>query len=62
MDDHSPRLICPATQPVLRNEWYVVAFSHEVDDRHPLLRYCCGDRIAFHLQDAQLLQSVLALR
>jgi vanillate O-demethylase monooxygenase subunit len=46
VDDHSPRLICPATQPVLRNEWYVVAFAHEVDDRQPLLRYCCGDRIA----------------
>ncbi|HEY1502808.1 MAG TPA: aromatic ring-hydroxylating dioxygenase subunit alpha [Stellaceae bacterium] len=46
MDDHSPRLICPATQPVLRDEWYVVAFAHEVDDRQPLLRYCCGDRIA----------------
>lgn len=46
MDDHSSRLICPATQPVLRDEWYVVAFSHEVDDRRPLLRYCCGDRIA----------------
>ena len=46
MDDNSPRLICPATQPVLRDEWYVVAFAHEVDDRKPLLRYCCGDRIA----------------
>ena len=45
MDDHSPRLICPATQPVLRDEWYVVAFSYEVDDRHPLPRYCCGDRV-----------------
>jgi phenylpropionate dioxygenase-like ring-hydroxylating dioxygenase large terminal subunit len=46
MDDHNPRAICPATQPVLRNEWYVVAFAHEVDNRRPLLRYCCGDRIA----------------
>jgi len=46
MDDHSPRLICPATQPVPRNEWYVVAFAHELDDRQPILRYCCGDRIA----------------
>ena len=46
MDDHSPRLICPARQPVLRNEWYAVAFAHEVDATRPLLRYCCGDRIA----------------
>jgi len=45
LDDHSPRTICPAAQPVLRNEWYVVAFSHEVDTARPLLRYCCGDRI-----------------
>ena len=29
----------------MRNEWYVVAFSHEVDTTRPLLRYCCGDRI-----------------
>ena len=45
MDDQSQGLICPATQPVLRNEWYVVAFSHEVNDYRPLPRYCCGDRI-----------------
>jgi vanillate O-demethylase monooxygenase subunit len=45
MDDHNPRLICPATQRVLRDEWYVVAFAHEVDDKTPLARYCCGDRI-----------------
>ena len=45
MDDHSQRTICPATQPVVRNEWYVVAFSHEVDATRPLLRHCCGDRI-----------------
>ena len=45
MDDHSPRLICPATQPTVRDEWYVIAFSHEVDGQRPLLRYCCGDRI-----------------
>lgn len=45
MDDHGPRMICPAAQPVLCDEWYVVAFSHEVDAARPLLRYCCGDRI-----------------
>lgn len=46
MDDRPiSRIICPATQPVLRNEWYVVAFSNEVDATHPLLRHCCGDRI-----------------
>ena len=45
MDDQHPRVICPATQPVVRNEWYVVAFSHEVDSVRPLLRFCCGDRI-----------------
>ncbi len=45
MDDHGSRIICPATQPVLRNEWYAVAFSHEVDAERPLLRHCCGDRI-----------------
>ena len=45
MDDHSPRFICPATQPVLRNAWYAVAFAHEVEATRPLLRYCCGDRI-----------------
>ena len=45
-DDHSPRLICPATQAVLRDEWYVVAFAHEVGAGRPLLRYCCDDRIA----------------
>ena len=46
MDDLSPRTICPATQPVLRNEWYAVAFAHEVTATRALLRYCCGDRIA----------------
>jgi phenylpropionate dioxygenase-like ring-hydroxylating dioxygenase large terminal subunit len=45
MDDHSPHPICPATQPVLRDEWYAVAFAHEVGDKTPLARYCCGDRI-----------------
>jgi phenylpropionate dioxygenase-like ring-hydroxylating dioxygenase large terminal subunit len=45
LDDHAPRMTCPATQQALRNEWYVVAFSHEVDTMRPLLRYCCGDRI-----------------
>jgi nitrite reductase/ring-hydroxylating ferredoxin subunit len=45
MDDHGQRLICPATQPMLRDEWYVVAFSHEVDGQRPLHRHCCGDRI-----------------
>ena len=45
MDDHSPRTICPAIQPVLRNDWYAIAFSHEVDAARPLPRYCCGDRI-----------------
>ncbi len=45
MDEHSPRTICPATQPVIRNEWYVVGFSHEVDTTRLLLRYCCGDRL-----------------
>ena len=29
MGDDGSTLICPATQPVLRDEWYVVAFSHE---------------------------------
>jgi phenylpropionate dioxygenase-like ring-hydroxylating dioxygenase large terminal subunit len=45
LDNHSPRTICPATQPFMRNEWYVLAFSHEVDATRPLLRYCCSDRI-----------------
>jgi vanillate O-demethylase monooxygenase subunit len=46
LDSTSPRPICPATQPVLRENWYVVAFAHEVDAERPLLRYCCGERIA----------------
>jgi phenylpropionate dioxygenase-like ring-hydroxylating dioxygenase large terminal subunit len=54
LDDHSPRTICPATQPVMRNEWYVVAFSHEVNATRPLLRYCCGDRIVlFRLANSE---------
>jgi phenylpropionate dioxygenase-like ring-hydroxylating dioxygenase large terminal subunit len=46
VNDHSPFSICPATQPVLRDEWYVVAFSHEVGSDRPLQRFCCGDRLA----------------
>jgi phenylpropionate dioxygenase-like ring-hydroxylating dioxygenase large terminal subunit len=46
MDHVSPQTICPATQKAPRNEWYVVAFAQEVDARRPLLRHCCGDRIA----------------
>ena len=46
MDDHSPKMLCPATQPVLRDNWYAVAFTQEVDAARPLLRYCCGDRVA----------------
>lgn len=45
MDNVSPAMICPAAQPVLRNEWYVVAFSHEIGTERPLQRYCCGDRL-----------------
>src|SRR5271170_3644045 len=45
MDDQSPHSICPATQRVIRNAWYVVAFSHEVGREHPLQRYCCEDRL-----------------
>jgi phenylpropionate dioxygenase-like ring-hydroxylating dioxygenase large terminal subunit len=46
VDEHRTKAVCPATQPILRNAWYSVAFSHEVDGTRPLQRYCCGDRIA----------------
>jgi phenylpropionate dioxygenase-like ring-hydroxylating dioxygenase large terminal subunit len=52
MGDDGGTLICPATQPVLRDEWYVVAFSHEVGSAQPLQRYCCGERIVL-FRDAQ---------
>jgi len=45
LDDRSPHMTCPATRPIIRDEWYAVAFSHEVDTTHPLSRYCCGDRL-----------------
>lgn len=48
MDHVSPQTICPATQKVPRNEWYVVAFAQEVDDQRPLRRYCSGDRIVLY--------------
>jgi phenylpropionate dioxygenase-like ring-hydroxylating dioxygenase large terminal subunit len=52
LDEQIRSAICPATQPVIRDEWYAVAFSHEVDAKKPLQRYCCGDRLALFRTEA----------
>ena len=37
---------CPAFMGMLRNAWYVVAFSHEVGTAAPLQRMLCGEALA----------------
>jgi nitrite reductase/ring-hydroxylating ferredoxin subunit len=37
--------ICPGTQPYIRDEWYVIAFSHEVQKGRPFVRKCMDEPV-----------------
>ena len=45
MNKVTPNLICPGTQPYIRDQWYVIAFSHEVQSGRPLARKCMDEPI-----------------
>ena len=37
--------ICPGTQPYIRDQWYVIAFSHEVQKDKPFARKCMDEPV-----------------
>jgi phenylpropionate dioxygenase-like ring-hydroxylating dioxygenase large terminal subunit len=37
--------ICPGTQPYIRDQWYVIAFSHEVQEGQPFTRKCMDEPV-----------------
>jgi vanillate O-demethylase monooxygenase subunit len=37
--------ICPGTQPYIRDQWYVIAFSHEVQQGQPFARRCMDEPV-----------------
>jgi nitrite reductase/ring-hydroxylating ferredoxin subunit len=45
MRETSPNAICPGTQPFVRDQWYVIAFSHEVERDRPFARKCMDEPI-----------------
>ena len=45
MNEVSSHVICPGTQPYIRDQWYVIAFSHEVQPGRPFTRKCMDEPI-----------------
>jgi len=45
MNEVSRHVICPGTQPYIRDQWYVIAFSHEVQPGRPFARKCMDEPI-----------------
>ena len=43
--DISRNAICPGTQPFVRDQWYAIAFSHEVVPGRPFARKCMDDPV-----------------
>ncbi|MBC2662788.1 aromatic ring-hydroxylating dioxygenase subunit alpha [Novosphingobium flavum] len=44
-------MICPGTQPFVRNQWYAIAFSHEVEAGQKLHRKCMDEPILLFRTD-----------
>jgi vanillate O-demethylase monooxygenase subunit len=45
MNEVSSKPICPGTQPYIRDQWYAIAFSHEVEPGRPFARRCMDEPI-----------------
>ena len=45
MNEVVSNVICPGTQPYVRDQWYVIAFSHEVQPGRPFARKCMDEPI-----------------
>jgi vanillate O-demethylase monooxygenase subunit len=45
MNEVTSNVICPGTQPTIRDQWYVIAFSHEVQPGRPFARKCMDEPI-----------------
>jgi phenylpropionate dioxygenase-like ring-hydroxylating dioxygenase large terminal subunit len=55
MNEVSRNMICPGTQPYIRDQWYVIAFSHEVQAGQPFVRRCMDEPIVlFRDADGQV--------
>jgi len=52
MDTVPHKAVCPATLGFVRNQWYAIAFSHEVGRDKPLHRICCGEPMALYRTQA----------
>jgi nitrite reductase/ring-hydroxylating ferredoxin subunit len=45
MDRVAHNVICPGTQPYVHDQWYAIAFSHEVERGRPFTRKCMDEPI-----------------
>lgn len=55
MNEVTSNVICPGTQPCIRDQWYVIAFSHEVQPGRPFARKCMDEPIVlFRDTDGQV--------
>jgi len=55
MNEVTSNVICPGTQPTIRDQWYVIAFSHEVQPGRPFARKCMDEPIVlFRDPDGQV--------
>ena len=55
MNEVTSNVICPGTQPTIRDQWYVIAFSHEVQPGRPFARKCMDEPIVlFRDTDGQV--------
>jgi phenylpropionate dioxygenase-like ring-hydroxylating dioxygenase large terminal subunit len=43
--DVSRNTVCPGMQPFIRDQWYVIAFSHEVEQGRPFTRKCMDEPV-----------------
>jgi phenylpropionate dioxygenase-like ring-hydroxylating dioxygenase large terminal subunit len=50
MNKRAHNAICPGTQPFVRNQWYVIAFSHEVEIGRPFSRKCMNEPVLLFRQ------------
>jgi phenylpropionate dioxygenase-like ring-hydroxylating dioxygenase large terminal subunit len=45
MNEVLPNVICPGTQRYVRDQWYAIAFSHEVEQGRPFARKCMDEPV-----------------
>jgi len=69
MKETSPNAICPGTQPFVRDQWYVIAFSHEVEqyagcsrENAWMTRYCCSATATVVQPHCTIVARIVALR